>query len=173
MIFLFDLHSIKLSLFSIQLLLSFGEFSLSDDQTSLLQGQVSLWRDTIQEWKNLCLMRLILFNAQLVRADLQTSKHVIWTRVYLQRQDLLVDAEEVNHGLGPGAESGHVATGPLGWLHVVVVHVQVGRQQLHHLLCDAVLQHKHTDTVDNAALSPQVGRPHVIIQRTELKQLVN
>lgn len=53
--YVFDLHSIKLSLFCVQLLLSFGEFGLSDHQTSLLQGQVSLWRDTTPELKNPCL----------------------------------------------------------------------------------------------------------------------
>ena len=60
------------------------------------------------------------------------------SRTHLEREHLLVDGVEGGHGFGPRAEAGHVAAHPLGRLDVVVGHVEVWTQQLHHLLIDGV-----------------------------------
>ena len=58
---------------------------------------------------------------------------------YLQGQHLPVDAIEEGHGWGPGAETSNVTTHFLSILKVVVIHGQVGLQQLHCFSVDGVL----------------------------------
>lgn len=61
-------------------------------------------------------------------------------KLYLQRQDCLVDGEEGGHSLCPGGESGHIATHPLGCFDVVIGHVKVRLQQLNHFLINGVFR---------------------------------
>ena len=74
-----------------------------------------------------------------LRPNEYRSKPHLEGQIDLERQDLFVDPEEERHGLGPAEEPGHVAAHALGRRHVVVVHRQVGLQELHHLVIDGVL----------------------------------
>ena len=57
---------------------------------------------------------------------------------HLERQDLLVDGEELRHGLGPGQQPRDVAAHLLGVVQVVVLGVEVHLQQVNHLVVDQV-----------------------------------
>lgn len=58
----------------------------------------------------------------------------------LERQDLLVNAEEGGHGPHPGEETRYVSTRLLGPLKREVFHQQVWGEQLNRLIVYCVLQ---------------------------------